>query len=90
MVRKRAKSDAVQTPFVAQLRDLGVSVQPIHQIGHGCPDILVGWKGQNYLFELKSEKGVATPDEIEWLTKWKGQVALVRTLERILYTIGMK
>ena len=56
---------------------MGATVQPLHVIGRGCPDILVGWHGKNYLFELKSPGGKLTPDEKQFFGQWRGQVGII-------------
>ncbi|GAG20217.1 unnamed protein product, partial [marine sediment metagenome] len=63
-------------------------VEHLHMIGRGCPDILVGRGGYNYLLEIKSEKGALTPAEAEWHGLWRGQVAIVRTIDEALDAVG--
>ena len=47
------KVDSNQTRVVKALRELGATVQHLHAVGKGCPDLLVGYKGSNYLLEVK-------------------------------------
>ena len=61
--RTAAKVDANQADIVAALRRIGATVQCLHQVGHGCPDLLVGWHGENILLEVKMPGGDMTPDE---------------------------
>jgi hypothetical protein len=76
----RARVDANQDAIVRALRAVGCSVQSLATIGKGCPDLLCGRNGRTYLLEAKnpeyrckSDPGKdLTPDEIEWLSKWKG------------------
>lgn len=49
--------DANQRSIVADLRAIGATVEDLHEVGDGCPDIAVGFRGQNYLFEIKTESG---------------------------------
>ena len=81
--------DNNQRSIVAALRDIGASVQHLHIIGKGCPDILVGFRGRNYLMEIKMERGKLTPDEDEWHERWRGQVAIVRDADDALRVIGV-
>lgn len=67
------KVDANQAEIVEFFRQRGASVQSLAAIGKGCPDLLVGWHGQNYLVEVKATKGTLTPDQITWHQMWKGQ-----------------
>lgn len=76
------KVDSNQTRVVKALRELGATVQHLHAVGKGCPDLLVGYKGSNYLLEVKDgEKAESqrklTPDQVIWHYDWKGQVAIV-------------
>lgn len=82
MAKKMAKkSDANQPEIVQALRDLGCSVQDLHAVGQGCPDILVGWYGNNYLFEIKGKTGKLTEAEAKFFAGWKGTVCLIRSVE---------
>lgn len=76
------KVDSNQTRVVKALRDLGATVQHLHAVGKGCPDLLVGYKGSNYLLEVKDggkpeSQRKLTPDQVIWHYDWKGQVAIV-------------
>lgn len=65
MTRWAARTDDNQAGTVAVLRQAGASVQTLHRVGGGCPDLLVGWRSHrcphcgkdagrfNYLYELK-------------------------------------
>lgn len=91
----RAKRvDDNQKRIVKQLRQLGVSVQHLHTIGQGCPDLLLGYRDRNYLVELKDEKKKKsakklTDDEEKFFDEWRGQVNKCETLEEILKLIGL-
>jgi hypothetical protein len=91
----RAKRvDDNQAKIVKQLRRLGISVQHLHTIGQGCPDLLLGVRNQNFLIELKDESKPPsakklTPDEEIFFAEWRGQVARCETLDEILKVIGL-
>ena len=60
----------------------GWSVQHLHTVGKGCPDLLVGKRGLNLLLEIKDgdqppSKQRLTDDEQYWHDIWRGQVAVV-------------
>jgi hypothetical protein len=81
-MRRAARVDRNQKEIVEHLRKRGATVQPLHTVGRGCPDLLVGYGGQNYLVEVKDgEKSPSqrklTPDEDAWHWMWKGQVEVV-------------
>lgn len=68
---------------MADLRRCGASVQILSAVGKGCPDLLVGYRGKNYLLEVKDGKKKPsarrlTPDEEDFFLSWKGQVSVVR------------
>lgn len=78
------KVDANQPEIVEALRAAGASVQILSGVGHGCPDVIVGLKGRNYLFEIKARGGAMTRDEIIWQHGWNGQYTIVRTVDQAL------
>ena len=92
-MRKFAKVDANQKQIVSQLRRIGASVQSLATIGSGCPDLLIGFQGKNYLVELKdgsktkSQKKL-TPDEEIWIATWRGQVIRCENIDEILKLIN--
>ena len=88
MVMPPKRVDANQPEIVAALRKAGCSVQHLHELGRGCPDLLVGYRGQNYCLELKSEKGTLTDAERDWHWNWNGKVAIVRTVDEALAAVG--
>jgi len=87
--RRAAKVDVNQPELVKQIREFGWTVQHLHTIGKGCPDIMVGAKGTNYLFEIKNPEydGELTADEQDWHNDWRGQVAIAETIEDILEVV---
>ena len=84
-MRRAAKVDANQKEIVELLRQLGLTVQHLHNVGKGCPDLLVGHNGINYLIEVKDGlKGKLTKDQIVWHNDWKGQKIVIRSLAQAL------
>lgn len=84
--------DANQPAIVKALRKLGASVQTLHEVGKGCPDIAVGFRGANYLIEIKDDtkppsKRKLTDDEQEWHAKWNGTVYVVESIEQAMEVI---
>ena len=82
----RAKVDANQATLVAALRKLGATVQHLHTVGQGCPDLLVGYRGKNYLLEVKcmrspTRREPMTGQQIRWHTRWRGQAMVVTDIE---------
>ena len=66
---------------------MGASVVILSSVGAGCPDILCGFAGKNYLFEIKNLEGRGaklTPDEALFFNHWKGQAEVVTCFEDVL------
>jgi len=91
-LRRAAKVDDNQTEIVAALRKIGATVQPLHAVGQGCPDILVGWRGMNTILEIKDGKKPPsarklTEDQERWHAAWRGQVTVVETVEQAIEAV---
>ena len=87
-MRKVARTDTNQSAIVQALRDAGCSVQLLHQMGGGIPDLLVATpSGETLLIEVKSDKGSLTPDQMQWMSRWRGRVEVVRTVEEALAAV---
>lgn len=90
---RKAKVDANQKQITDALRQAGCSVQPLHTVGRGVPDLLVGIHGQNFLLELKdgskrpSERKL-TDDQKDWHQRWRGQVAVAESSDEALRLIA--
>lgn len=97
-MRRAAKVDAGQGEIVFALLAIGATVQSLAAIGRGCPDLLVGYRGRNYLLEVKAPPGPdggtsghgrqLGPDQVKWHRAWSGQVATVRTTDEAFAAIG--
>lgn len=95
MVRRAAKVDANQAEIVQKLRALGVTVQHLHAVGDGCPDLLCGYRRANFLLEVKDgskipSKRKLTSDQTEWHEGWRGQVAVAESIEDALAALGIE
>jgi hypothetical protein len=96
MRRRAAKVDESQPGIVKALRAAGASVESTAAVGSGFPDLVVGYRGRNYLMEVKNHKrpGLArhrwklSGVQPEWHRAWGGQVATVRDPEEALRVIG--
>jgi hypothetical protein len=88
MTRIIARTDSNQQRIINALRRAGATVRCIHQIGHGMPDILVGYRGRNYLMEIKTYDGYLTEAERLFAEMWEGEVAIVKDEEEALNVIG--
>jgi Holliday junction resolvase len=91
-MRRASKVDENQREIVSALRSAGATVQLLHAVGQGCPDLLVGFRQKNLLIEVKD--GLKPPsarkltvDQVEWHGGWKGQVCVVDSVESALLAI---
>lgn len=89
-MRRKAKTDHNQAAIVEGLRALGCSVQNLASQGSGCPDLLVGRGGENFLLEVKNRKGRnrVSANQKAWHAAWRGQVAIVRDVGEALRAVG--
>lgn len=88
-MRKAAKTDRNQTEVVNALRQVGASVQSLAATGKGCPDLLVGYRGINYLMEVKDgdkppSARELTIDQKHWHSLWRGSVYVVKSTDEAL------
>ncbi len=93
--RYAARVDANQKQIVDELRDMGISVE----LGHD--DILCGWRGRTWWFELKDKdklflkdgvtfrKGAIKPSQSELRKTWQGQYDIVWSIDQILKQMGI-
>lgn len=68
----------------AALEREGATVVP-----DGPLDLLVGFRGANYLLEVKTATGKLRVKQEGFVRRWKGQVAVVRTADEALAAIGV-
>lgn len=91
-MRRAAKADANQLEIVQALRAVGCSVQSLATVGHGCPDLLVGRGGRNFLLELKAGDNAPsrrrlTVWQVDWHQTWRGTVAVVQSVDEALEVV---
>lgn len=83
--RRAAKIDANQNEIVKALRDI-----PNVSVYLDVDDILVGYKGVSYWYEIKaSVKSSLQPVQTKLLAEWKGHYKIVWSLDMILEDIGI-
>jgi len=80
----RHRADDNQKEIVDALRDIGVSVLVLSQVGGNCPDLLISWHGENYLIEVKAPKGKLSPGQKKFFDTWRGKVFIVRSVDEAL------
>ena len=90
---KYGRTDDNQKQVVSELRKLGISVAVTSDLGHGFPDLVIGYKGLNFLIELKDgkkppSKRKRTQDQKDFQHDWSGWYAVACSLHEILYYIN--
>ena len=93
-MRRAALIDENQPDIVLALLEAGCSVQTLAAVGVGCPDLLVGRRGKNYLLEVKNpEKPKAdrqlTKDQKTWHKCWHGGVDVVHDVLEAFEAVGL-
>lgn len=92
-MRVASKIDVNQPQIVRALRDVGATVQVLSHVGKGCPDLMIGFRGRNFLLEVKDgdkplSRQSLTRDEQHWHATWQGEVIIVNSVENALQAIG--
>lgn len=92
---RAAKVDRNQSEIVAALRRVGATVEPLHAVGKGVPDLLVGFRGRNFLLEVKDQlkppsARKLTPDQVKWHEAWRGQKEVVKSVDEAIAVVLSK
>lgn len=84
------RTDANHKDIIDAVRKIpSVSVFSTHMVGKGFPDIVIGYKGINYLVEIKdgaktkSQKKL-TEDEMRFHQSWFGQIIVCECVKDVL------
>jgi hypothetical protein len=92
---RAARVDQNHDQVVIALRSAGATVQSLAGVGKGVPDLLVGYKGQTLLMEVKDgfkppSKRSLNEDQLRWHGSWKGgALAVVDSPDAALRMIGV-
>lgn len=94
--KRRSHRDAGEAEIIRALEGVGAMVEQLEM--PAGPDLLVGFRGQNWLLEVKGPigpKGGTSKhgqqlgaDQLKWHQTWKGQVTVVRSPSEALEAIG--
>jgi Holliday junction resolvase len=71
--------------IVRALRQVpGVTVWSLADLGKGCPDLLVGYRGLTVLVEVKGAKGKLNAMQEDWHRRWTGSpVIIIRSVDDV-------
>lgn len=79
------RRDVNEPEIVKALRAIGCTVKHGNDI-----DLIVGYQNRNYLLEVKTAKGKLKPSQEELLRVWRGQYAIVRTVQEAIDVVTEK
>lgn len=82
-MRRLARVDCNHLDICHALRQQGASVRSTATIGMGFPKAVVGFRGFNYLIQIKdgTKKWELTDDQEAFHSDWKGQIVIVDSIE---------
>ena len=95
-MRRAGRTDANQGVIVAALRGVGASVAITSGAGDGLPDLLVGFRGETFMLEVKDGAKIPSKKRLTVLERyfvdnWKGRpVVVVETVVDALRAIGLR
>ncbi len=78
------RKDANQKVIIDCLKKLGYSVLELDDVKNGCPDILVGKNGNNYLIEIKTEKGKLNELQQKFIERWNTRVYIIKNIDEAI------
>jgi len=86
---RAAKVDSNQSSIVKAMRSVGATVQPLHTLGQGVPDLLCAVTGICFLVEVKDgakppSAQKLTPDQIDWHKAWAAPVYIVNSVDQAI------
>lgn len=93
---KGHRTDVNQSKIVSNLIAIGATVTDLSAVGGGCPDLLVGYRGVNYLFEIKRPKlkgqtgGKLNELQIKFHALWRGKAYVITTFKEAFEILTKK
>ena len=87
------RTDRNQQDVIDALRRIGATVRDTSRLGEGFPDLVVGYRADNFMLEVKDglkppSARKLTPAEEEFITDWRGVVYVVNSVDEALQAIG--
>jgi hypothetical protein len=91
-MRKYGRKDNNQKSIENACLKIGASIIDMSPLGNGNPDLCVGFRGVNYLFEIKNgskppSQRKLTPLEYVFYRTWQGHVYTVYSVDDVLSII---
>lgn len=88
-MRRAARVDDNQAEIVAALERLGATVTDLSAVGGGVPDLLVGFRGRNFLIECKDGKKRPsdrrlTDRQVDFMNSWVGHAEVANSVDEAI------
>lgn len=86
------KTDSTSKIICETLRDAGCKVTQIASASgeKGIPDILVSFRGQWFVAEIKGPRGVLSTEQVRWHAESRAKVHILKTVDDALSMIGVE
>lgn len=90
-MRYAARVDRNQKDIIDALEKVGATVETIRSVHGGCPDLLVGFQGRNYLIEVKVPiEGRLSEIQMVWRDNWAGgKPFVIKTVDDVIMWAGL-
>lgn len=69
---RHGRRDITHAAIRDGLRKIGAVVYDTADVGNNFPDLVVGWKGQTYLVEVKRPGGKLRKGQTQAMIAWRG------------------
>lgn len=94
-MRRAARVDGNHSEIIKALRQIGASVADTSRMGQGFPDLVCGFRGNNFLIEVKNDKQPPskrqlTADEKRFHDGWCGSVHVVESAEQAIKLVTLR
>lgn len=92
-MKRLTKKDNNHNELTRVFRLAGCTVQDLHMVGSGCPDMIVGINGYNILVEVKNGSFCPSARKLTGFEEifhrdWRGQVCIIETVEQALALVA--
>lgn len=78
------RTDVNHKTIINAFKKLGFSVKDLSAVGEGFPDLLIALRGNNYLIEVKSEKGKLNDRQKKFIDTWNSPVYVIHSTDEVI------
>lgn len=88
-MRRAARKDTNQSEIENALKKIGATYMDTSSVGRGFPDLVVGFRGRNYLIEVKDgEKCPSqrrlTKAQLKFHSYWQSDIFVIKDISELL------